>query len=226
MTATLTGELEQIVYTNPDNGYIVGRLKAQGHAEPVTIVGAMPSARSGEQLRLQGQWTSHPRFGMQFKVHSCETVLPATLQGIEKYLGSGLIKGIGPVMAERIVGRFGTATLDVIGTAPQRLGEVEGIGPSRIDMITRAWREQHGIRDLMLFLQSHDVGAGYAAKIYRHYGANALQVIRDNPYRMAADIFGIGFLTSDAIAVKLGLPHDSPQRIEAGVLYALQQFSQ
>ncbi len=185
----------------------------------------MPSARSGEQLRLQGQWISHPRFGMQFKVESCETVLPATLQGIEKYLGSGLIKGIGPVMAGRIVGRFGTATLDVIGTTPQRLGEVEGIGPSRIEMITRAWREQHGIRDLMLFLQSHDVGAGYAAKIYKHYGANSLQVIRDNPYRMAADIFGIGFLTSDAIAVKLGLPHDSPQRIEAGVLYALQQFS-
>jgi exodeoxyribonuclease V alpha subunit len=226
MTATLTGELEQIVYTNPENGYIVGRLKAQGHGEPVTIVGTMPAARSGEQVRLQGQWISHPRFGMQFKVRSCETVLPATLQGIEKYLGSGLIKGIGPVMAGRIVGRFGTATLDVIGATPQRLGEVEGIGPSRIDLITRAWREQHGIRDLMLFLQSHDVGAGYAAKIYKHYGANAAQVIRDNPYRMAADIFGIGFLTSDAIAAKLGLPHDAPQRIEAGVLYALQQFSQ
>jgi exodeoxyribonuclease V alpha subunit len=225
MNEILTGELEQIVYANAENGYTVGRLKAQGQAEPVTVVGSMPSARSGEQLRLQGQWITHPRFGMQFKVESCEAVMPATLQGIEKYLGSGLIKGIGPVMAERIVGRFGTATLDVISTTPQRLCEVEGIGPSRIEMIMQAWREQHGIRDLMLFLQSHDVGAGHAAKIYKQYGANSLQVIRDNPYRMAADIFGIGFLTSDAIARKLGLPHNSPQRIEAGVLYALQQFS-
>ena len=225
MTETLAGELEQIVYANAENGYTVGRLKAPGHGEPVTVVGSMPSARSGEQLRLQGQWITHPRFGRQFKVESCETVMPATLQGIEKYLGSGLIKGIGPVMAERIVDRFGAATIDIISLTPERLGEVAGIGPSRIEMILQAWREQHGIRDLMVFLQSHDVGASHAAKIYKQYGADAMQVIRDNPYRMASDIFGIGFLTSDAIAKKLGLPHDSPQRIEAGVLYALQQFA-
>jgi len=225
MTDTITGELEQIVYANPENGYTVCRLKVQGQDGPVTAVGSMPSARSGEQLKLQGQWITHPRFGRQFKVESCEAVMPATLQGIEKYLGSGLIKGIGPVMAERIVGRFGTATLDIIGSTPQRLCEVEGIGPSRIATISQAWREQHGIRDLMLFLQSHDVGAGHAAKIYKQYGTAAMQVIRDNPYRMAADVAGIGFLTSDAIAQKLGLPHDSPQRIAAGVLYGLQQFS-
>ena len=225
MTDTITGELEQIVYANPENGYTICRLKVQGQDGPVTAVGSMPSARSGEQLKLQGQWITHPRFGRQFKVESCEAVMPATLQGIEKYLGSGLIKGIGPVMAERIVGRFGTATLDIIGSTPQRLCEVEGIGPSRIATISQAWREQHGIRDLMLFLQSHDVGAGHAAKIYKQYGTAAMQVIRDNPYRMAADVAGIGFLTSDAIAQKLGLPHDSPQRIAAGVLYGLQQFS-
>ena len=225
MTAILTGEVEQIVFSNADTGYCVCRLRVKDQDGPVTLAGSMASARVGEQLRVQGQWIMHPRFGRQFKVESFETVLPATLKGIEKYLGSGLIKGIGPVMAGRIVGRFGQDTLAVIGQQPQRLCEVEGIGASRVEMIASAWREQHGVRDLMVFLQSHDVAAGQAAKIYKQYGSQALQVIRENPYRMAADIFGIGFLTSDAIAQKLGLAHDSPQRIEAGVLYCLQQFS-
>ena len=225
MTETITGQLEQIVFTNADNGYTVGRLKLPDREEPVTLAGSLPSARVGEELRVQGQWINHPRFGRQFKVEAFETVLPATLAGIEKYLGSGLIRGIGQVMAARIVGHFGPETLDVIGASPQRLCEVSGIGAARAQMIAQAWREQHGVRDLMLFLQSHDVGAGQAAKIYQQYGSQALEVIRDNPYRMAEDIFGIGFLTSDAIAQKLGLAHDSPARIEAGVLYSLQQFS-
>ena len=223
---SLIGQLEHIVFSNPETGYVVARLALPGGGDPVTIAGVLPAARAGEQLRLRGQWVTHVKFGRQFKVESCETVAPATLQGIEKYLGSGLIRGIGPVMAARIVERFGEHTLEVIGSAPQRLCEVAGIGASRIETIKAAWREQHGARDLMLFLQSHDVGPGPGAKIYRQYGSQALQVIRENPYRMAEDIFGIGFLTSDGIAQKLGLPHDSPQRIEAGILYSLGQLSE
>ncbi len=225
MTTILNGELEQIVFSNAETGYTVGRLAVKDRAEAATIAGCLPAARIGEQLRLRGQWVNHPRFGRQFKVESFETVLPATLTGIEKYLGSGLVQGIGPVMAGRIVGHFGADTLQVIGSDPERLTEVAGIGAGRAEKMARAWREQHGVRDLMLFLQSHDVGAGAAAKIYKQYGSQALKVIRENPYRMADDIFGIGFSTSDAIAQKLGLAHDSPQRIDAGLLYCLGQFA-
>jgi exodeoxyribonuclease V alpha subunit len=225
MDIELQGQIERITYRNEENHYTIARLRVQGEKNPVTVVGNLVSVSPGEVLRLTGAWERHPRYGEQFKVTSYESVVPATVKGIERYLGSGLIKGIGPVTAKRLVEKFGTATLDIIETDILRLQDVEGIGSKRIGMIQAAWEQQKEVRNVMLFLQGHEVSSSYAAKIYRHYGKESLRVVRENPYKLSEDIFGIGFLTADKIATKLGIPKDAAMRAEAGIMYVLQKLA-
>ena len=224
MPTNLSGQIERITFTNEENGFTIAQVKVPGRHELVTVVGSLMAPMPGEILDMRGEWSDHPRFGRQFKVVEYRTRVPVTVYGIRKYLGSGMIKGLGPVMAGRIVDRFGQKTLDIIGTDIQRLLEVEGIGKKRIDMIAKAWDAQSEIRDVMLFLQSHGVSSGYAAKIFKHYGSQSISVVKQNPYRLASDIFGIGFLTADQIAGKLGFEKDSRLRVEAGILYVLHQL--
>ena len=223
MTIQLEGQVERITFHNSDNGFSILRVKTRNTPDLITMVGSFPGISPGESVRAQGQWVHHPRYGEQFKVISYQTLVPATEKGIEKYLGSGLIKGIGPVTAHRLVQHFGTDTLRIIEEEPARLQEVEGIGNHRLKMICKAWEEQKDIRELMLFLQEHGVSPTYGVKIFRRYGREALVTVRDDPYRLARDIFGIGFLTADRIAQKLGIAADSPKRLQAGLLYILQE---
>lgn len=220
---TLEGVLERVVFSNEENAWSVVKLTVTGQRDPVTAVGNLLGVQPGENLRLTGAWINDPKYGKQFKVSSYATVAPATVTGIEKYLGSGLIRGIGKVMASRLVAAFGLETLDVIEYQPERLTEVEGIGPKRSRDILRAWTEQREIKEVMVFLQSHGVSTHYAIKIYKAYGPRANELVRENPYRLATDIYGIGFKTADKIASALGIPPDAPQRIEAGTLYLLGQ---
>ena len=177
----------------------------------------------GEFLRLRGRWSSHPRYGRQFEVHSYATVLPATAAGIQKYLGSGLIKGIGPVMAERMVAHFGVDIMHVIEDEPGRLIEVDGLGPKRTAMIAAAWAEQKAIKEVMIFLQGVGVSTSLAVRIYKKYGDASVSVVRHEPYRLAADVWGIGFKTADTIAAAVGIAADSPERIKAGLAYTLSE---
>ncbi len=224
MPTTLSGQIEKITFTNEENGFTIARVKVPERHELVTVVGTLMAPMPGEILEMRGEWSDHPKFGRQFKVVEYRTRVPATVYGIRKYLGSGMIKGLGPVMAGRIVDRFDQKTLDIIETDIQRLLEVEGIGKKRIDMIAKAWDAQSEIRDVMLFLQGHGVSSGYAAKIFKHYGSQSISVVKQNPYRLASDIFGIGFLTADQIAGKLGFEKNSRLRVEAGILYVLHQL--
>ena len=225
MLTDLSGQIERITYTNDQNGFTIARVKVHGQRDLVTVVGHLISPAPGEILNMRGEWVNHPRFGEQFKVVEFKTAVPATVYGIQKYLGSGLIKGLGPVMAGRIAKKFGEQTLDVIENETEKLAKVEGIGKKRIAMIKKAWDEQKEIRDVMLFLQSHEISSGYATKIFKQYGNRSIAVVTDNPYRLATDIFGIGFVIADSIASKLGFPEDLPFRIEAGILYVLNQLS-
>ena len=188
------------------------------------MVGALLGAQPGESLRLLGRWSSHPQFGRQFEVDSYTTVLPATIQGIQRYLGSGLIKGIGPVFAERIVDHFGVDTLSVIEDEPARLVEVPGLGPKRTAKITAAWEEQKAIKEVMVFLQGVGVSTSLAVRIYKKYAdASRSTSCSTEPYRLAADVWGIGFKTADTIAQAVGIPHDSPERVKAGLQYTLSE---
>lgn len=221
----LKGQVERITFKNEENGYTIAKLKVKGKKELITVVGTVGAISPGEMLRIKGYWDSHPKYGEQIKIVHYETLLPATVRGIEKYLSSGMIKGIGPVMARRLVTRFKEDTLNIIEEDIERLKEVEGIGEKRIDMIKRAWEEQKEIRDVMIFLQGHGISPAYAIKIYRHYGSESIRVVRENPYRLAMDIYGIGFKTADKIAEKLGISRDSPMRIEAGIMHVLHELS-
>lgn len=223
--AELQGQIERITYTNDENGYTIAKLKVYGQRELVTVVGTLMTPTPGEILKMRGEWTNHPKFGEQFKVVQYKTTIPATVYGIQKYLGSGLIKGIGPVMAKRMCQAFGKQTLDVIENDPEKLVAVEGLGKKRIQMIKTAWDEQKEIREVMLFLQSHGVGSGYATKIFKQYGDASIQIVSHNPYRLATDIYGIGFLTADKIAAQLGFDKESELRAEAGLLYVLHQLA-
>lgn len=218
---TLEGVLEKVVFANPENAWSVVRLTVQGHRDPVTAVGNLLGIQPGENLRLTGAWVRDPKYGRQFKVASYRTVAPATRSGIEKYLSSGLIRGIGKGLAGRLVQSFGLETLEVIEHQPERLREVEGIGPQRSAAIQRAWVEQRDIKDVMVFLQSHGVSTHFAIKVYKTYGAQSVNVVQENPYRLATDIHGIGFKTADTIAKALGISPTAPQRIEAGTLHLL-----
>ena len=226
MPSELTGQIEHITYTNPENGYTIARVRVAGRSEAVTVLGRMIAPAPGETLRMKGEWVQHPVYGQQYRITAYERTEPATVEGIEKYLGSGMMKGLGPVMAKRIVAHFGKETLNVIDTAIERLSEVEGIGRKRIEMIRSAWQDQSEIREVMIFLQAHDVSAGYAGKIFGRYGRKAITVVKENPYRLASDVRGIGFLTADRIAAKLGFPADSALRVTAGVLYVLDKLSE
>ncbi|MGQ9730555.1 MAG: SF1B family DNA helicase RecD2 [Candidatus Zipacnadales bacterium] len=217
----LDGVIEGIIYHGEDTGFTVCRISVPGMTQMVTAVGPFTSPVVGESVRLHGEWQQHPRFGMQFRFERYETLRPATVQAIEKYLGSGLIRGIGPQMAKRLVRHFGEHTLDVLDADPDRVLEVEGIGPKRARMIRDAWLEQKAIQNVMLFLQGHAVSAAYAAKIYRAYGDDAIRIVEQDPYRLARDIWGIGFRTADRIAMSVGIPHDAPKRLAAGLEHVL-----
>ena len=220
----LDAVLERITYANEETGYTIARVATdRSGADLLTVVGALLGVQPGESLRLVGRWGSHPQYGRQFEVDSYTTVLPATIQGIERYLGSGLIKGIGPRMADRIVGHFGVDTLRVIEEEPGRLVEVPGLGPKRTAMIGRAWEEQKAIKEVMVFLQGVGVSTSLAVRIYKKYGDASISVVRNEPYRLAADVWGIGFKTADTIAQAVGIPHDSPQRVQAGIQYTLSE---
>jgi exodeoxyribonuclease V alpha subunit len=221
----LQGQIERITYTNDESGFTIARVKVDGQRDLVTVVGNLMAPMPGEILNMRGEWANHPKYGEQFKIVHYKTTVPASVYGIQKYLGSGLIKGIGPVMAGRIVKQFGKQTLDVIEKNIDRLAEVDGIGKKRIGMIKKAWDEQQEIRDVMLFLQSHGVSSGYATKIFKQYGSRSIEVVRANPYRLATDIFGIAFVKADHIAEQLGFAKDSALRAEAGVLYVLHQIT-
>jgi len=225
MSDQLHGTVERVTYYNEETGYSVIRLSVPGQSGLVTVVGNLPEVNPGESLRLEGTWTTHPQYGRQFKAERCEQALPATVEGLRRYLGSGLVKGVGPVTAARIVQRFGTDTLRVLDEEPQRLREALGVGPKRAAAIAKAWEEQKRIREVMLFLQSHGVTTGLAVKIYKTYGDDALRVVQGDPYRLARDIWGVGFKTADKIARDLGLPPDAPSRIQAGVAHALSQLA-
>jgi exodeoxyribonuclease V alpha subunit len=226
MPTRLSGQIEHITFTNQETGFTIAKVKVPGRYEPVTVVGTLLAPTPGEVLEMVGEWTSHPRFGDQFKVEQFTTKVPGTIHGIVKYLGSGMIKGLGPVMAERIVARFGKRTLDIIESDVGRLAEVPGVGAKRIGMIATAWEAQREIRDVMVFLQSHGVGTGFAAKIFRQYGSRSVAVVRENPYRLATDIAGVGFVMADRIAGNIGIPPTAPMRVEAGILFVLQQISE
>lgn len=221
----LKGHIERVTYTNEETGYTIARIKVPGEPQLVTVVGNIMAPTAGEFLSMRGEWITHPKYGEQFKVVRYKTMMPATAFGIQRYLGSGLIKGIGPVMARRIVSVFGANTLDVIESDAGRLSEVPGIGRKRISMIRAAWEEQKEIRAVMMFLQGHGVSSAYAAKIFKQYGNEAVRIVSENPYRMATDIFGIGFVTADRIAQNMGFGKDSPVRAQAGVLYVLGQLA-
>ncbi|WP_031159835.1 SF1B family DNA helicase RecD2 [Streptomyces durhamensis] len=222
--AVLEGVLERITYANEENGYTVARVDTgRGGGDLLTVVGALLGAQVGESLRMEGRWGSHPQYGKQFHVENYTTVLPATVQGIRRYLGSGLVKGIGPVFADRITQHFGLDTLRVIEEEPKRLIEVPGLGPKRTGKIADAWEEQKAIKEVMLFLQTVEVSTSIAVRIYKKYDDASISVVKEQPYRLAADVWGIGFLTADKIAQSVGIPHDSPERVKAGLQYALSQ---
>jgi len=223
-SSTLEGVLERIVFFNEENGFTVARLQVPKRQELVAIVGVLPSPMPGETLRLKGEWVVDNKFGEQFRVQSCLSVLPATITGIQKYLGSGMVKGIGPIMAKRIVTRFALETLDVIEDNPEKLLEVEGIGSVRVERISKAWQEQKEIREVMIFLQGEGVSSTYAVKIYKEYGNKAIAVVKENPYRLALDISGIGFKTADKIAQNMGIDPGSPMRAEAGIIHASSEL--
>ncbi len=217
--------VERITYQNSENGYSVIKCRAKNFSDLVTVVGSMPDVHVGSVLYLWGSWRIDPKYGRQFSVETFEETLPATVFGIEKYLGSGLIKGIGPKFAKKIVQEFGKDTLDVIEEDPDSLIRVPGIGKTRIRRIRQSWQEQKEIKNIMLFLQGHDVSTSHATKIYKTYGNDSIKIVRENPYRLADDIWGIGFKTADAIAGKMGFDHEKYVRLRSGLLYTLNTLA-
>ena len=222
----IQGTLEKFIYNNEESHYTVAMLAPEsGPRDQVTIVGNLVGVQCGEVLKLEGEWIVHPQFGRQFRVTRFESILPSTVHGLKKYLGSGLVKGIGKKYAGKIVDHFGLETLSIIDGFSSRLREVPGIGRERAAGIRAAWVEQKAVRDIMIFLQSYGITPGQASKIYKTYGEQAAQVVKENPYRLARDIVGIGFKTADQIAKNLGIPNDSAHRVQAGVLFHLQELT-
>ena len=221
--AAIEGTLERVVFQNPENSWTVAKFVPDAGGAPITIVGALMGINIGSSLRVRGKWVVDKRYGEQFRIESYQTKSPETLLGIERYLGSGLVPGIGPELAKRVVGHFGLDTMTVIETAPERLAEVDGIGATRVAKIGTAWKSQKEIQDVMVFLRGHGVSSAYAVRIFKRYGQDAINVVRQNPYRLALDIWGIGFKSADAIAQNLGIAKNAPERIEAGLVHVLGQ---
>jgi exodeoxyribonuclease V alpha subunit len=225
MTDHLSGTIERVVFHNDENGFVVLRVDVRGQRGPVTIVGQTPRATAGEFVEATGQWKDDPEFGKQFKADTLRILPPSTAEGIEKYLGSGLVKGIGKHYAKKIVNVFGERTLKVIDESPSFLQEIKGIGAKRLQLIRESWRQQKALRDIMVFLQSHELGLGHAFRIYKSYGDKALDIVKSNPYRLAADVWGIGFQTADRLALKLGFDRQSIARAQAALRFVLQEAS-
>lgn len=221
----IRGVVERITYQNPENGYSVLRVAVKGYNELITVVGNLVDANVGSVLLIEGDWKVDKKYGSQFIAQKWEETVPAAAFGIEKYLGSGLIKGVGPKFAKRIVNMFGTDTISVIEDAPERLNEVDGIGKKRVEMIVKSWEQQKEIKNIMLFLQGHDVSTSFAAKIYKTYGNDSIEIVKSNPYKLADDIWGIGFKTADSIAAKLGFEKNCFMRCRSGILYTLNQLA-
>jgi len=217
----LSGLIERVTFFNEENGFAVLKVKAKGHRDPVAVVGSLPSVSAGEWLTAEGRWVQDKEFGLQFRADLLKSSAPTSREGIEKYLGSGMVKGIGPVYAKKLVHKFGEKIFDIIETESGRLEDVEGIGPARRRRIKEAWVEQKIVRDIMVFLHSNGVGSSRAVRIYKTYGANAIAEVQADPYRLARDIHGIGFKTADQIAQKIGIPHDSLLRARAGLDHVL-----
>ena len=223
--ANIRGVIERITYQNPENGFSIMKADVKGYNEPVTIVGNLLDVPVGSVLSCDGDWKMDKRYGSQFVVRNWEEIMPATTLGIEKYLGSGLVKGIGHKFAHLIVERFGTETIDIIETDIKRLYEVDGIGKKRVEKIRESWEKQKDIKNVMLFLQGHGVSTAFAAKIYRQYGKESIDKVKDNPYRLADDIWGIGFKTADSIAGKMGYEKNDLRRCKSGILYTLNELA-
>ena len=227
---TVTGSVESIVFRNDETGYTVCSVKTQGggvrqHDAVVTVVGSCAAIWEGEEIHAEGEWVRHPSHGQQFQAKTITCITPTSTEGIRRYLASGMIKGIGPKFAQRIVDHFGERTLEVIDKESGRLREVEGIGERRRKLIKESWTEQRDVREIMIFLQSHGIGTAKASRIYRQYGADAIAIVKRNPYRLCEEVWGIGFKTADAIALSVGIPHDSEVRARAGLIYTLQTES-
>src|SRR5271154_4879778 len=219
----VAGLVERVTYHNAENGFCVLRAKARGHRDVVTVVGHAATIAAGEWITASGEWVNDRTHGQQFKAGFMLSSAPTSIDGIEKYLSSGMIRGIGPVYAKKMVKTFGEKVFDIIEVEPARLREVDGIGPVRAKRITAAWAEQKAVREIMVFLHSHGVGTARAVRIYKTYGSDAIQVMTENPYRLARDIRGIGFKTADAIAMKLGIEKTAMVRVRAGISYALTE---
>jgi exodeoxyribonuclease V alpha subunit len=225
MAETLSGVIERVTSHSPDSGFAVLRVQPNGRRGVVTVVGLLPGVTAGEYVEATGSWVQHKDYGLQFKADNLRTMPPHTREGIVKYLGSGLIKGIGPHFARKIVEVFGERTLEVIDESPTFLNEVKGIGARRIQRIRESWQQQKAVRGIMVFLQSHGIGTARAVRIYKTYGEQALELVRANPYRLAADVWGFGFQTADDLAQRLGIDRASPLRARAALRYVLQQLS-
>jgi exodeoxyribonuclease V alpha subunit len=219
----LAGLVERVTFHNAENGFCVLRAKARGHRDLVTVVGHAATIAAGEWITASGEWVNDRTHGQQFKARFLRTSAPTSVEGIEKYLSSSMIRGIGPVYAKKMIRAFGDKVFDVIEAEPDRLREVDGIGPVRAGRITAAWAEQKIVREIMVFLHSHSVGTAHAVRIFKTYGADAVQAMSENPYRLARDIRGIGFKTADAIAMKLGIEKMAMIRVRAGISYALTE---
>lgn len=220
---SLEATLERVTWSAPDSAFIVCRIRVEGELFPLVAVGDMVSPSPGDRYTLHGKWEEHPRYGRQFQFSSYEVQYPVTTEGIERYLGSGLITGLGKGTARRIVERFGSRTLDVMNSEIERLLEVDGIGEKKLDLIQREWEKQRGVQNVMLFLKAHDISSTWAVRIYRAYGNDAMRIMHDNPYRLAEDIDGIGFMTADGIARSLGITPSDERRVVAGMNYALRE---
>src|SRR5271169_3977758 len=219
----LAGLVERVTYQNPDSGFCVVRVKARSHRDLVTVVGHAATVSAGEWITASGDWLNDRTHGQQFRARFLKTSEPTSVEGIEKYLASGMIRGIGPAYAKKLLRAFGEKVFDVIETQAERLREVDGIGPVRAGRIVAAWAEQKMVREIMVFLHSHGVGTARAVRIFKTYGSDAIQVMTENPYRLARDIRGIGFKTADAIAMKLGIEKTAMVRVRAGISYALTE---
>src|SRR5829696_5087684 len=219
---TLAGSVERVTFHNAENGFAVLKVQTRGKRDLVTVVGHTPAVSAGEWITTSGVWISDRTHGLQFKAEVLKTTPPTGVEGIEKYLASGQMRGIGPAMAKRIVAVFGVDTFEIIEANPERLTEVQGIGPMRASRIVAGWAEQKAVREIMIFLHAHGVGTARAVRIFKTYGHSAIQVMTEDPYRLARDVRGIGFRTADAIAAKLGIEKTAPQRLRAGISFALQ----